>query len=272
MVRLTQHSLRRTAARLGSHLPPPLHDRLRPAARRIGFAAHPGDWVHANAAPGAARCGDDDDGTVWCNICRWTGEQFLGEAHTESAAVPALRIDRPGPVPVLVLPAPPSRPGRRAGAGDQPPPRAVPTASSCARGSTTGPATSTSAPTPGDIQLDLQRIDLPDASLDVVLTPHVLEHVPDTAKALDELHPGDRQRGTHVPAGAARHRRHPGADRAGVPRRQHAGVLQLRLGPHRSVAGRRLRDPRPRPQPVPTGCKRGRRRRRATGTGSSSSR
>ena len=40
----------------------------------------------------------------------------------------------------------------------------------------------------GMIQLDLQDIDLPDASVDVVLTPHVLEHVPDTGKALSELY------------------------------------------------------------------------------------
>ena len=39
----------------------------------------------------------------------------------------------------------------------------------------------------GMIKLDLQDIDLPDASIDVVLTPHVLEHVPDTGKALSEL-------------------------------------------------------------------------------------
>ena len=40
----------------------------------------------------------------------------------------------------------------------------------------------------GEIQLDLQDIALPDASLDVVLSAHVLEHVPDTDAALAELH------------------------------------------------------------------------------------
>lgn len=37
-------------------------------------------------------------------------------------------------------------------------------------------------------QIDLQAIDLPDAALDVILTPHVLEHVPDTGKALAEMY------------------------------------------------------------------------------------
>jgi SAM-dependent methyltransferase len=48
----------------------------------------------------------------------------------------------------------------------------------------------------GDIRIDLQDIELPDNSVDVLLTPHVLEHVPDTAKALREiervLSPGGR--------------------------------------------------------------------------------
>ncbi len=39
-----------------------------------------------------------------------------------------------------------------------------------------------------DVRLDLQAIDLPDNSLDVLLTSHVLEHVPDTGTALSEMH------------------------------------------------------------------------------------
>jgi SAM-dependent methyltransferase len=39
----------------------------------------------------------------------------------------------------------------------------------------------------GNLQLDLQRIDLPDECIDVMLCAHVLEHVPDTEKALTEL-------------------------------------------------------------------------------------
>lgn len=40
----------------------------------------------------------------------------------------------------------------------------------------------------GSVQIDLQDIRLPDASIDVILTPHVLEHVPDTDRALREIH------------------------------------------------------------------------------------
>ncbi|MDQ1712533.1 MAG: hypothetical protein QOE45_1983 [Frankiaceae bacterium] len=39
-----------------------------------------------------------------------------------------------------------------------------------------------------DIALDLQDMDLADASLDVIMTSHVLEHVPDTDAALAEMY------------------------------------------------------------------------------------
>ena len=39
-----------------------------------------------------------------------------------------------------------------------------------------------------DIRLDLQNIELEKGSIDVLLTPHVLEHVPYTDKALAEIH------------------------------------------------------------------------------------
>ena len=39
----------------------------------------------------------------------------------------------------------------------------------------------------GNLKLDLQAIDLPDGCIDVMLCAHVLEHVPDTDKALAEL-------------------------------------------------------------------------------------
>ena len=38
-----------------------------------------------------------------------------------------------------------------------------------------------------DVAIDLQQIDLPDEHLDVLMTSHVLEHVPDTGAALDEI-------------------------------------------------------------------------------------
>ncbi len=68
--------------------------------------------------------------------------------------------------------------------------------------------------------------------------------------------PGDRSRRPHVPPGAARLRRHLGADHARVPRRQHPGVLQLRLGSHRPSPGGRLHDHRARHRRVRPGAAR----------------
>ncbi|MDQ6659117.1 MAG: class I SAM-dependent methyltransferase [Actinomycetota bacterium] len=37
------------------------------------------------------------------------------------------------------------------------------------------------------VHLDVQDMDLPSDSLDIILTPHVLEHVPDTERSLSEM-------------------------------------------------------------------------------------
>lgn len=122
-----------------------------------------------------------------CNICGWRGRGFTGEQHSESALCPvcgSISRDRflywcwtrrTGYDPAArVLETSPrldqryrDRLGERvrytASDYDESAHKAV-------------------------VKLDLQDIDLPDASVDVVLTPHVLEHVPDTGRALSELY------------------------------------------------------------------------------------
>jgi SAM-dependent methyltransferase len=132
---------------------------------------------------------------AYCPICRWKGEQFEGVAHSESAQCPqcgSIARDRflfwcfrkrsPESLGARVLETSP-RLGQeyRDAMG--------------AWFTYTCSDYDLSAHK-GVVQLDLQDIDLPDASVDVLLTPHVLEHVPETDQALQEIHrvlaPGGR--------------------------------------------------------------------------------
>jgi SAM-dependent methyltransferase len=125
-------------------------------------------------------------GAAVCNLCGWSGAAFLGGHHVESATCPqcgSVARDR-----FLLWCA--ARRGALKGT-----PRVLETsprmgddyrrmmrrqldyrASDFDLGSHVA-----------DIHIDLQDIALPDRSLDVVLTPHVLEHVPETQRALAEL-------------------------------------------------------------------------------------
>jgi SAM-dependent methyltransferase len=166
-------------------VPDGVKDAARPLARRVGLAV-PADGWWQTAPPIWRRPSRTERRDRWCNVCRWQGSAFLGTAHTESAQCPqcgSIARDR------FLLWCFTSRSGRRRAA------RVVETSprlsgeyrSYMRRWFSYRTSDFDLSAHQGDIQLDLQAIDLPDASVDVVLTPHVLEHVPDTERALAEL-------------------------------------------------------------------------------------
>jgi SAM-dependent methyltransferase len=123
---------------------------------------------------------------VICNICRWQGDAFLGRQHVEFSQCPACgsngrdrflhwcftaRVDLNPALRVIECSPRLGEPYRDA--------------------MSTWFFYRTSdydlRAHKGNLQLDLQAIDLPDTCLDVMLCAHVLEHVPDTDKALAEL-------------------------------------------------------------------------------------
>lgn len=172
--------------RFAAAVPAPVRDIARPVARRLGLAAAPGEWWDGAVPPWTPAGRRERRSPVWCNICRWQGDSFLGGAHTEFAMCPRCgSVARDRFLIWCFLSRTPSPRGHRV---IETSPRLgheyrqmmrrwfdYRTSDYDLRAHT------------GDVQLDLQDIDLPDSSLDIVLTAHVLEHVPDTERALAEL-------------------------------------------------------------------------------------
>lgn len=157
---------------------------LRPLARRVGLAAPRGEWWNVRRLPWDYQGAGSG---FLCNICGWNGPEFLKEFHSEGADCPrcgSISRDRflmhsffstvEDPSNLRVLETSP-----RLGIGYRLMMRR--------HFDYTASDFDLSAHE-GDIQLDLQSIDLPTNSVDVLLTPHVLEHVPDTSSALKEIH------------------------------------------------------------------------------------
>jgi SAM-dependent methyltransferase len=163
-----------------------LKARARPLARRIGLAAPEGAWWELKRNPWDAPKTFRADPAV-CNICHWSGPAFSGPFHTEMADCPLCgSIARDRFLLHCFLSRVPYRRGLRVletsprmGAGYREMMRRHfdYTASDFDQSAHIG-----------DIRLDLQDIALPSASVDVLLTPHVLEHVPDTRRAIKEIH------------------------------------------------------------------------------------
>ncbi|MGH9132609.1 MAG: class I SAM-dependent methyltransferase [Ilumatobacteraceae bacterium] len=192
--------VRRTLATLAGMLPPGVRTKARPLARRLGLAAAEGDWWLATTPPWVLKPVDGSGGSggsggVWCIVCRWSGDRFLGREDGEWAHCPrcgAIARDRyllwcllrhtPDPFGLSVLETSPRL-------GDEYRER-------MRRWFDYRCSDFDLQSHRADLHLDLQDIALPSESLDVILSPHVLEHVPDTAKALSELYrilrPGGR--------------------------------------------------------------------------------
>ena len=171
--------------RVAAAIPSSVTKTLRPVARRVGLAAPSAGWWDSTA-PVWKRPSRSEQRDRWCNVCRWTGSAFLGTAHTESAECPqceSIARDR------FLLWCFTSRSGKMRGT------RVIETSSRLGgeyraymqRWFSYRTSDFDLSAHRGDIQLDLQQIELPAASVDVILTPHVLEHVPDTDRALSEL-------------------------------------------------------------------------------------
>jgi SAM-dependent methyltransferase len=151
------------------------------------------------AAGPAALAGPDSETPPWlplpepepgaevlCNICRWQGPAFDGPAHVELALCPRCGSNGRDRYLHWCL-------ARRVPLG--PELRVIETSPRMGAGYRAAMSTWFFYRTSdydlrahaGNLRLDLQAIDLPDGCLDVMLCAHVLEHVPDTGKALAEL-------------------------------------------------------------------------------------
>lgn len=164
----------------------------RPIARRIGLAAPRGQWWRTKSGPFAPL---DRSAEHSCNVCGWGGPDFVGPFHAEMATCPrcgSISRDR------FLMHCFVSRTPRRSGLRvlETSPRLGAEYRLMMRRHFRYVASDYDQSAHAGDIRLDLQSIDLPDSSLDVVVTPHVLEHVPHTSRALGEIHrvltPGGR--------------------------------------------------------------------------------
>jgi SAM-dependent methyltransferase len=164
--------------------------------RRVSAAPEPGarraspvgeQWSDRCPSPWDPPTPGESAAAAWCNICRWTGDAFEGVAHCEGATCP--RCGSIGRDRFLLWcfarRTPPRR--RKLRVLETSPRLGEDYRQAMGRWFDYRSSDYDGRAHRASLRLDLQAMDLPDASLDVVLSPHVLEHVPDTDRALGEI-------------------------------------------------------------------------------------
>lgn len=165
-----------------------MHFLVRHARFRLGCARRrlTGAVVPFNGMPKGAAFWRTSERPRSCNICGWRGDAFLGHAHSESHECPQCgSIARDRFVYYLAFNLQRARVGSSV---IETSPRMGEHYRSYLRRIyryRTGDFDLSAHK--GDLFLDLQSMSLPTSSIDVFITSHVLEHVPDTSAAAREL-------------------------------------------------------------------------------------
>ena len=163
-----------------------LGERVLGADTLAGARADPGPDLLDPAVPPWAPLPAGGGTGVLCSVCRWQGDAFGGTEHVELSLCPACGANGRDRFLHWCL-------AQRVDLG--PALRVIECSPRMGQAYRDAMATWFFYRTSdfdlrahkGNLQLDLQAIDLPDACLDVMLCAHVLEHVLDADKALAEL-------------------------------------------------------------------------------------
>ncbi|CAN5413823.1 hypothetical protein BH10ACT2_BH10ACT2_16470 [soil metagenome] len=159
---------------------------MRPLAQRAGLELPTDQWwvEKGDGSVGQLNTG----GPRRCNICGWSGAAFLGVAHVESALCPRCESSARDRFLLWCSARSPASRDRKSRVLETSPRMGTDYRAMMSRHFDYRASDFDLGAHKADIQIDLQKIALPDASLDLLLTPHVLEHVPDTAAALAEIY------------------------------------------------------------------------------------